>query len=376
MVESGIEDRIKMKTYKNIYADFISDENIKLAIKNFSKGKKKRNSVKKILDNLEEWIPKIREYAISYTPRYHKPKVIYDGISRKKREIVIPSTMESILHHMTVNALKPMFNKGMYEHSYGSVPGRGNVYGKKCMCKWIKKGGKIIKYCYKLDIRHFYASIPQDKLIAKLKAKIKDFKFMKILVNIIHAVPTGLPLGFYTSVWLANWYLGGLDNLIKSCGIPTKYARYVDDMVIFCANKKKLHKIKAMIDDALASLGLAIKDNWQVFRFDYLPQKPHISKSGKVATCGRAIDFMGFKFYRNRTTLRKTILKKIRAKAVRLWRKSRITAYDAKQMLSAMSWIVYCDIYQYYRWHIKPYVTFKILKRKVSYADRKARCIA
>ena len=31
-----------MKTYKNLYLNFISDENIKLAVKNFSKGKKKR----------------------------------------------------------------------------------------------------------------------------------------------------------------------------------------------------------------------------------------------------------------------------------------------------------------------------------------------
>lgn len=37
-----------MKTYKNLYLNFISDENIKLAVKNFSKGKKKRNKVRKI----------------------------------------------------------------------------------------------------------------------------------------------------------------------------------------------------------------------------------------------------------------------------------------------------------------------------------------
>ena len=263
-----------MRTYRNLYAEFISDENIKLAIQNFSKGKKRRNKVRKILADLDTYIPKIREYAINFTPFEHKPKEIYDGISRKKRKIVIPTVMESIVHHMIVNVLKPMFNKGMYEHSYGSVPKRGGAYGKKYICKWIKRGGKNIKYCYKLDVKQFYASIPQDKLIEKLKSKIKDFKFMQIVENVIHCVPNGLPLGFYTSVWFANWYLSELDHEIKSLGIELKYARYVDDMAIFCASKKKLRKVKAVIDNRLAELGLTVKGNWQIFRFHYLSRNP------------------------------------------------------------------------------------------------------
>lgn len=377
MVERGREDRkrIRMRTYRNLYAEFISDDNIKLAIQNFSKGKKRRNKVRKILADLDTYIPKIREYAINFTPFEHKPKEIYDGISRKKRKIVIPTVMESIVHHMIVNVLKPMFNKGMYEHSYGSVPKRGGTYGKKHICKWIRQGGKTIKYCYKLDVKQFYASIPQDKLIEKLKSKIKDFRFIRIVENVIHCVPNGLPLGFYTSVWFANWYLSELDHEIKSLGIELKYARYVDDMAIFCASKKKLRKVKAVIDNRLAKLGLTVKANWQIFRFHYLSQNPYVSKNGKTATCGRPLDFMGYKFYRNRTTLRKTILKKIRAKAVRIWRKTKATIFDSKQMVSALAWIKNCDMYDYYREHIKPFIDFGKLKHKISTVDRKARCI-
>lgn len=84
---------------------------------------------------------------------------------------------------------------------------------------------------------------------------------------------------------------------------------------------------------------------------------------------------MGYKFYRNRTTLRKTILKKIRAKAVRIWRKAKTTIYDAKQILSALAWIKNCDMYNYYREHIKPFIDFGKMKHKISTADRKVRCI-
>lgn len=76
MVERGREDRkrICMRTYRNLYAEFISDENIILAIQNFSKGKKGRNKVRKILADLDTYIPKIREYAINFTPLSINPK--------------------------------------------------------------------------------------------------------------------------------------------------------------------------------------------------------------------------------------------------------------------------------------------------------------
>lgn len=347
-----------MKTYKNLWSDFISDENIKLAIKNFSKGKKKRKKVRIIYENQEEWIPKIRDYAINFTHFYHNPKEIYDGVSRKKRTIVIPTVMESILHHMIVQTLKPMFMKGMYEHSYGSVPGRGGLYGKKCIDKWIRKGGKDIKYVYKLDIRHFYQNIPQDILIDKLKKHIHDRRLMNILIEVIRSVPNGLPLGFYTSVWFANWYLQDVDHKIKECRIGNHYARYVDDMVIFCSSKKSLRKIKKILSGALSEIGLSIKDNWQIFRFNYADKR------------GRPVDFMGYKFYRNRITLRKQILYGIRRKALSIWKKCKATAYDAKQSLSALGWIKSSNVYGYYLEHIKPFLDFGKMKRIVSNADR------
>ena len=347
-----------MKTYKNLWSEFISDENIKLAIKNFSKGKKKRKKVRKILENEEKWVPKIREYAINFTHFYHEPKEIYDGISRKKREIVIPTVMESILHHMIVQVLMPMFTKGMYEHSYGSIPGRGGLYGKKRIAKWIRNGGRNIKYVYKLDIRHFYPNIPQSELMDKLRGKVHDRKLMRVIEEVIKSVPSGLPLGFYTSVWFANWYLQDIDHKIKECGIDTHYARYVDDMVIFCSSKKKLRKIRNILSNELLKHGLSVKGNWQIFRFD------HSDKHG------RCVDFMGYKFYRNRTTLRKSILCNIRRKALDIWHKEKATVYDARQSLSALGWIKSSNIYNYYKKHIKPFLDFGKMKRIVSNADK------
>ena len=76
-----------------------------------------------------------------------------------------------------------------------------------------------------------------------------------------------------------------------------------------------------------------------------------------------------------REYVRKTILKKIRAKAVRIWRKAKATIFDSKQMVSALAWIKNCDMYNYYREYIKPFIDFGKMKHKISTADRKVRCI-
>ena len=61
----------------------------------------------------------------------HTPVYIYDGISRKERVIIVPIIEELIVQHNVVNALKPMFCRGMYEHIYASLPGRSAHKGNK-----------------------------------------------------------------------------------------------------------------------------------------------------------------------------------------------------------------------------------------------------
>lgn len=108
-------------------------------------------------------------------------------------------------------------------------------------------------------------------------------------------------------------------------------------------------------------LGLTLKSNWQVFRFSYI-------KDGEDK--GRDLDFMGFRFYRNRTVLRRSIMLKASRKAKKLASKARPTAYDARQMLSYLGWIKSTDTYDMYKKWIKPYVNFKRLRRKISKSDK------
>ena len=352
-----------IKSYNHLWETFISDNNIELAIRKASIGKRKRKRVKKCLSD-PNYKNHIKKYALNFCNYSHTPIEIYDGISRKKRIIIVPTFDEQVIHHMIVNTMLPIFTHGMYEHTYGSIPNRGGHKGAKQICKWIKYGNRNCKYVLKMDIRKYFDSIPHEILLAKLKMVIHDKKFMSILEEVISVTDKGIPLGFYLSQWLANWYLQDIDHYIKEVLHAKYYMRYMDDMVIFSANKRKLHDMQKAIALYLRDkLGLEMKDNWQVFLFHY------VKKNGRHV--GRFLDFMGFRFYRNRITLRKSIMIKATRKARHIYKKGKTTVYDSRQMLSYIGWIDSTNTYQMYLAWIKPYVNIQQCKRKISRYDKR-----
>ena len=359
-----------MKSYSHLYEQYLSDDNYCKGLHNATLhkgGKARKNSKAKWYRDHKDVIKeKMLAFAANFKSDPHRKILIYDGIRRKQRYIVVPNMREQIVHHMIINVLKPIFLKGMYEHSYGSVPGRGAHGGKKTIEKWIKTGGKNCKYCLKMDIRKYFDSIPHGILKAKLAKLIHDERFLRVLYEIVDTgeKERGIPIGFYTSQWIANWYLTGLDHFIKEQLHAKYYIRYMDDMVVFGSNKRELHRMQQEIERYLQEeLGLEMKRNWQVFLFDY------VKRNGKRV--GRDLDFMGFRFFRDHTVLRRNLMLKMTRKARRIGKKELKTIHDCRQMLSYLGWIDCTDTYEVYKKRVKPFVNFKYLKRRVSNYERK-----
>lgn len=351
-----------MKSFNHLYEKLIDDQNIKAAILKASKGKRRRRKVQRILSDLDTWVPYYRNFIINYKTRHKKPKVIYEGINRKRREIIVPSYDEQVMHHALVNILQPIILEGIYFHAYGSLPKRGAHGAKKYIERWIRNDPKNCRYFLKMDIKQFFASVPHDKLYAHIRKYIHDERYLDILLRVLDSTDKGLPLGFHTSHWLANWYLQGLDRYVKQTLEAKYYIRYMDDMVIFGSNKRKLHRVREEIEDYLHSLGLEMKGNWQLCRFKYNDK-------------GRDLDFMGFRFFREKTILRKRVMHRMTRRARRIGRKEKPTIYDCKQMLSALGLIKASNVYGMYCREIKPYVTFRKMKKRVSNYDRRmAKC--
>lgn len=368
-----------IKSYNGLYEEMFSPYNIKLAIVNAGKNKTKNNKRHRELRFLkehcdsEEVINQVRMNMVHFVPPKHRSIEINDGISAKKRNIIVPTVQEVIVHHAVLNVLKPILAKGFYEHSYASIPNRGTHRAVKVIKKWIKNDHAGTKYCLKLDVKKFFESIDQEVLIRKLYKIIRDRQFMNILIKIIRTTDKGIPLGFTTSQWFANYILTELDHKIKENFGVKYYIRFMDDMVIFGSNKKRLHQIKNQIEEYLnKELHLELKDNWQVFFMDSIRSK---KKKGKF------LDFLGFKFYRTHTGIRRKVALRAQRKAKRIFKKrqdnKKVNIHEARQMVVYAGLCKYANCHNWFHTHVLKCVSIRKLRKQISVYDKlnaKRRC--
>lgn len=330
----------KLEIHKTKRAGFLYEkicnlDNIRSAILNASKKKRKQRNVRRILKNIDHYAKQIQKMLehMTYHPSKYITKMINDGIRQKRRKIAKPRFFpDQCIHHALIQGIEPVLMKGMYHYCCGSVKGRGDKRIRKAVKKWLKRNPKKSKYVLKMDIHHFYESVNHDELKKVLARKIKDKRVLWLCGVIIDSCQKGIPIGNYTSQWFCNLLLEDLDHKIKAfLGKDYLYTRYIDDMVIIGPNKRKLHKARIMIEEELGKKKLQMKQNHQVFRLRISPIEKHK---------GRPLDFLGCKFYKDGTvTLRKSILKRIKHKAKRIgWLEDNtyISGRNAAGMMSYM----------------------------------------
>lgn len=365
-----------MKTIKKpLFAILISTKLLSTAFDLAIQHKMKRAVVRKAVAHKNQIIYKLQKLLKEgkLVLPTHYGVDINDGISAKARIIVKPSLVyDLILQWAVILVMQEYMEKGMYEWSCGSVKGRGGVYAKNYLSKFIKENPKYVKYCAKGDIYHFFQSIPIDKFKLMLDKKFRDKEFLKVVFQILDCniinyrgkmIDIGLPIGFYTSQHFANWYLQGLDHYIKEQLHIKCYVRYVDDFVLLGNNKKELHKALAAISDYLNSIGLKLKSNYQVFRFIYT------DKNGKER--GRFIDFMGYKFYRDKVILRRKLFYKMMRKFKKISKLKVIDVHSARQATCYMGYIKHTNSYRLFNERIKPLVNIGKCKKIVSNYDKR-----
>lgn len=347
-----------MKRVGYLFEKVCELENIKQAIIKSSLGKRNQKRVKYVMDNMDTHAVKIRNLLLDkkYIPSPYDVKTIQDGATKKTRTIHKPRYFpDQIIHWALMLAIQPVIMKGMYEYSCGSVPGRGTSYGQKILRKWLDNDYKGTKYCLKMDISKFYPSVDNGILKEMFKKKIKDGDCLWLIDSIIDSAD-GLPIGNYTSQWFSNFFLQGLDHFIKEKLGIKYYVRYVDDLVLLGGNKKKLHLARKIISEYLNNVGLQLKGNWQV---------------SKVSD--RDIDFLGFRFFRDKTILRKRNALRIRRRIKKIGKKRELSLKDACAVISYWGWIKRSNSFNFYNKHVKPTISVGRAKKVVSiYVKREA----
>lgn len=156
----------------------------------------------------------------------------------------------------------------------------------------------VPKYLIKADVEQFYESVrhkdlldsihqsPELSIVVKriLTRLIKDYV-------IVSGDEKGLPRGIGISAYLSEIYMVHIDEKIKRHEDIFYYSRYVDDMVLMFAPKRKenIYTYLSMLDDTLKSKGLALNSKTQSLdlldeqkgKFEYLGYE--FDLSGKTA---------------------------------------------------------------------------------------------
>lgn len=300
----------KRKGY--LYEKMLDKEQIRFIIQEAARGKTNRREVRRVLKNLDLYVDKTYEMLAteSFKPSVPHEKEIYDVSSQKVRIIkTVPFWPDGIMHWLIVDALKPVFMKGMYDWSCASIPGRGGVKVQKKIQKFIRTSKKA-KYAAELDVSKYYPSISTDTLIELLRRKVKDKKMIKIVQDIAESCGGGLAIGYYICQWLANFYLESLDHYIVSLPGVDCYTRYMDNITLIGANKKLLHEARRKIEMFLKDkLSLRLKENWQVYRLSFTRKvaQKHLLLDEKQQRLRkpRLVSAVGCRFAKTYTIVRK-----------------------------------------------------------------------
>ncbi|GBE16419.1 group II intron-encoded protein LtrA [bacterium BMS3Abin15] len=255
MLGGGIDShKLNIKNQNiNIFEEIISLENLFLAWKEFSHGKKNKSDIQQFEFNLEDNIFQLhRELKLKFYRHSHY--TAFNVCDPKLRRIHKATVKDRILHHAVFRILYPIFDKNFIFDSYSCRIEKGTHRGVLRLEEFCRKlNGNNHKniFALKCDIKKFFDSIDQGILLKLIEKKIKDKNTIWLVKKIIKSFPIGLPLGNVTSQLFANIYLNELDQFAKHKLKSKYYLRYCDDFLILGKDSEYLQSLIPIIDDFL-----------------------------------------------------------------------------------------------------------------------------
>lgn len=244
-----------------------------------------------------------------YEPRKYKKVPIFDRSSMKHRDIKMAKFEPDCLVQWALDSiLQPIIRARMDPYCSSSVKGRGGKHIFKGLKKTLSRHSRAAKYALVMDIHHYYDSISITKLMELFSRVIKDKRFLGLLEKVLRSSSEdgehGIGIGYMICQPCANFFLEGVDRIIRNDPCVTFYCRNMDNMTVLGRNKRKLRKLLEKVKAALALLGLELNPDYQIF-----------------PTESRPIQAVGFRYYKGgTTTLRKRNWKRFRVRLLRALR--------------------------------------------------------
>jgi len=295
-----------MKPYHNLYSKVWDWDNLLLAYRKASKGKRGKPPAARfeyhLEDNLVQLQAELRDQ--SYRPGPYASFYIHEP---KRRLISAAPFRDRVAHHGLCNVIEPLFERRFIFDSYANRVGKG-THRALDRCQQFARRYRYVLPC---DARQFFPSIDHAILWDILSRVIADEDVMwlvdRILVSGIGVLseeydmvyfpgddllavqrPRGLPIGNLTSQFWANCYLDPFDHFVKRELGCKAYLRYVDDALLFSDDKRQLWGWREASIERMAHLRLTIHE-----------------ERAQVRPVSEGIPFLGFVVFRHRRRLKR-----------------------------------------------------------------------
>ena len=266
------------KTYRTLWPQLASFENLWRAYLNARRGKRARPAVAAYELDADTRLLRLQERleAGTYQPGAYRTFVVREW----KRRVVSAAPFEDrIVHHALCQVIEPIWEARFVHDSYACRVGKGTL----AALNRAQHFARAHRYVLQLDVREFFPSIDHAVLDAILTRHLADRRVLALCRQIVAGGrdllaeeftpvlfpgddlfallrPRGLPIGNLTSQFWANVLLHPLDLFIKQELGCRAYLRYCDDLLLFADDKPTLHAWRDAVCERLAVLRLTIHE--------------------------------------------------------------------------------------------------------------------
>lgn len=205
----------------------------------------------------------------------------------RKRPLGIPTVKDRVVQMAAKIVLEPIFEADFKDCSFGFRPKRGATQALETI---RLLGGRGQRHVVDGDIRSFFDSIDQERLMKRLRRRISDRRVLRLLrlwlkagvmeEGEVKSAVAGTPQGGVISPLLANIALSELDETWElECKSLGQLVRYADDFVVLCRTAGQGREAHRRVGEILSRMGLELH-----------PEKTRVVE---LTLRGEGFDFLG-----------------------------------------------------------------------------------
>lgn len=279
-----------MEKHEHVFERFVDFENLYGGYILARRNKRYQDEVLSYTANLEENLINAQNHLIWKTYEIDRMHEFIEYFPKKRIITVLPFKCR-VVNCAAYNVLFPIYRRSFYEHSYGSVPGKGPIKAADQLQYWLRlvRNSPQKWYLCKMDITKFFFRIPVEVQLERLGMPLNDPDMMWFLEKAItgdgrafglpseasdvteceRVMGVGMQVGSLISQMTANLVLSPADHYIKRVLKAPYYLRYMDDMIFLAPSKQQAQDILGKFEQFLWNeLGLELNNKTAIMPYD------------------------------------------------------------------------------------------------------------